>query len=250
VGLAVTVVKGTRLLQVPEVTLDEAGAVGDRRFFVMDDQDRMVNGKRLGALSRVVAELSGDELSMRFPSGGSVSAPVRLGEAVRVRFHSRTVEGRRVEGPWAQALTEHAGQPLKLVEGTRRGPDRGAGGGISLVSRASLARLAAETGHDTVDARRFRMLVEIDGVGAHGEDAWVARSAWLGEARVRFAGHVGRCLVTSRNAETGEIDLPTLDVLRRYRGAVESTEPLPFGIYGRVMRGGIVRVGDELTLVE
>jgi len=29
------------------------------------------------------------------------------------------------------------------------------------------------------------------------------------------------------------IDLPTLDILRQYRGGLDTTEPLPFGIYGR-----------------
>ena len=70
----------------------------------------------------------------------------------------------------------------------------------------------------------------------------------VGAARVRFGGHVGRCLVTSRDPESGEIDLPTLDVLGFYRGHghVEATEPLPFGIYGSVVVPGEVRVGDPV----
>ena len=61
-------------------------------------------------------------------------------------------------------------------------------------------------------------------------------------------GHVGRCLVTSRDPETGEVDLPTLDLLRDYRGELNSTEPLPFGIYGEVLQGGAVRLGDPVEL--
>ena len=69
----------------------------------------------------------------------------------------------------------------------------------------------------------------------------------IGEAAVAFGGHVGRCLITSRDPDTGEIDLPTLDMLGDYRGGVGSTEPLPFGIYGRVVEPGAVRVGDVVT---
>jgi MOSC domain-containing protein YiiM len=39
-----------------------------------------------------------------------------------------------------------------------------------------------------------------------------------------------------------------LDVLRSYRGDEDSTEPLPFGIYGEVLEGGVVRLGDSVSL--
>jgi uncharacterized protein YcbX len=91
------------------------------------------------------------------------------------------------------------------------------------------------------------MLVEVDGVDAHGEDTWVGRRVRIGEALVSFNGHVGRCLVTSRDPDTGTIDLPTLDLLRGYRGDEPSTEPLPFGIYGEVIEPGAVRLGDHVS---
>ena len=64
---------------------------------------------------------------------------------------------------------------------------------------------------------------------------------------MRFGGHVGRCLVTSRDPETGEVDLPTLDLLGAYRRDLDTTEPLPFGIYGEVLVPGVVRVGDAVA---
>jgi uncharacterized protein YcbX len=61
-----------------------------------------------------------------------------------------------------------------------------------------------------------------------------------------FNGDVGRCVVTSRHPDTGEIDLPTLTVLAGYRPDGVS-EPLPFGIYGSVTTPGRVRVGDAVA---
>jgi uncharacterized protein len=118
---------------------------------------------------------------------------------------------------------------------------------VSLISRASLTRLAEAGDTESIDSRRFRMLVEIDGVAAHEEDRWVGHTVRIGEATVAFGGHVGRCLITSRDPDTGRIDLPTLDILGDYRGGIHSTEPLPFGIHGRVLTPGTVRIGDAVT---
>ena len=70
-------------------------------------------------------------------------------------------------GPFSAALSEHVGEPLRLVEAVEPGGavDRGEAGVASLISRASLARLAEVAGESSVDARRFRMLIEFDGVG-------------------------------------------------------------------------------------
>ncbi|HET9719937.1 MAG TPA: MOSC domain-containing protein [Solirubrobacteraceae bacterium] len=254
-ALSVTPVKATRLQQVDSVELDETGARGNRRFFVIDERDRMVNAKVLGALQQVVSsydEASG-RLSLRFPDGNVVAAMVDGGgggggEGIEVSFFSGTRPARVLHGPWSEALSELVGQKLRLVEG---GPavDRGPAGAVSLISRASLERFASEADVDQLDARRFRMLIEIDGVDAHAEDGWVGRSVRVGSAAIRVEGHVGRCLITSRDPDTGEVTLPTLDVLRSYRADVAAcTEPLPFGVYGRVMQGGRLSVGDPVSL--
>jgi hypothetical protein len=51
-------------------------------------------------------------------------------------------------------------------------------------------------------------------------------------------------VVTSRDPDTGVIDLPTLVTLASYRldGA---TEQLPFGVYGSVLSPGRVRIEDR-----
>jgi uncharacterized protein len=244
-ALHTAAIKGTRIRSVEQVLLDERGAAGDRKFFVADERDRMRNGKQLGSLQAVVARFEEPRLTLEFPDGSVVDGEIELGEPVATQFFSHQVTGRLVLGPWSQALSEFCGQPLRLLE-SGSAVDRGAKGPVSLVSRGSLRRLGEQAGTEAFDVRRFRMLIEVDGVAAHAEDGWLGQRLRVGTAVLRFDGHVGRCLVTGRDPETGEVNTPTLDVLRGYRTGLETTEPLPFGVYGRVLRPGTVRVGDTL----
>jgi uncharacterized protein YcbX len=247
-ALSVAAVKGTRLRTVEAIELGRTGAAGDRRFFVIDERDRMVNSKMLGSLQTVVADVEDGSLRLLFPDGAEVAAPVAVGEPVTTRFYSRPLDARLVTGPFSSALSEFVGKNVRLVEPGAGAIDRGRAGGASLISRGSLAALASAAGEQAVDPRRFRMLIEVDGPDAHAEDRWVGRAVRIGDATVRFRGHVGRCLITSREPESGDIDLPTLDIIGDYRAGVETTEPLPFGIYGEVMAEGTVRVGDPVAV--
>jgi uncharacterized protein YcbX len=250
-ALATTPVKGLRITPRTELELEATGARDDRRFYLIDEAGRMVNGKGIGALSAIVADYEHGErrLSLRFPDAETVTGKVEAGPAIATRFFSLQINADLVPGPWSEAISDYVGRPLRLVEAgpARSGVDRGGAGAVTLLSRASLQRLATEAGRDEVDARRFRMLIEVDGTEPHAEDAWVGRRLRIGAALIAIEGHVGRCLVTSRDPETGVVDLPTLDVLRSYRGDAPTTEPLPFGVYGAVLEPGTVRVGDAVT---
>lgn len=250
-ALAFTPVKGTRLLSARRVELGKAGVAEDRRFFVIDAHDRMVNGKQFGALQAVVARYEPDRrLTLTFPDGEVAAGQVLHGAEAKVRFFSRERVVRTLEGPWAAALSRHLGQPVRLAEAAAEGTavDRGVDGAVSLISRGSLRRLAEIAQEPEIDARRFRMLVEVDGIEPNQEDGWVGRVVRLGPARVRMRGHVGRCLVTTRDPEGGEVDLPTLDFLSWYRHDAGTTEPLALGVYGEVLTPGAVAVGDPVAV--
>ncbi|MDQ6778607.1 MAG: MOSC N-terminal beta barrel domain-containing protein [Actinomycetota bacterium] len=253
-GLLISPIKGLRVTPCEELMLERGGVRENRRFYLVDDRGRMVNGKQIGELSELWAEYRDADrtLTLTLPGGERISGPVRLGGEIDTRFFRMSLRAPVVLGPWSEAISAHVGRSLRLVEAdpTRTGVDRGDRGTVSLVSRGSLDRLAAVAAvagnGGGIDPRRFRMLVEIDGVDPHAEDAWVGRRVRIGEALVGFHGHVGRCLVTSRDPDSGIIDLPTLDMLREYRDEEPSTEPLPFGIYGEVIEPGTVRLGDPV----
>jgi hypothetical protein len=249
--IAVAPVKGLALTLLDEAMLEPFGVRQNRRFYLVDEEGRLVNGKRLGKLVTVRPELDEDErsLTLHFPDGRAVGGEVEVGKRVTTIFYGRPVEGRLVAGPWSEALSAVAGQTLKLVSPEEQGAavDRGRGA-FSLLSTASLEELARQAGvEEPIDGRRFRMLFGVDGLAPHEEDSWIGRRVHIADAVVIPRGNVGRCAVTTQNPETGIRDLDTLGVLKAYRDEVPTTEPLPFGVYGDVAEPGRVRVGDPVS---
>jgi uncharacterized protein YcbX len=250
--ISYTAVKGLGLQTVDEVDLTHAGVRGDRRFYLIDERGFLTNSKRTGALHQVKADWDegAQRLTLTFPDGHTVSDVVRTDGALTTSFYGRPVEAHLVDGPFTDALSEFTGKQLRLaqtdVEGG--GIDRGGDGVVTILSTGSLSRMAEAAGVKDVDARRFRMLFGVDGVDPHAEDAWIDQRVRIGDAIVRPRGHVGRCVITTRDPETGEQTLDTLKVLAGYRSDLDTTEPLPFGIYGQVLEPGRVRVGDPVAV--
>jgi len=246
--IAFTPVKATKLHLVDEADVVETGVRGDRRFYLIGERGRLVNDHD-GPLQLVQADYdeTEDVLTMRI-DGTVVAGEVERGEEIQTSFHKRPRSARLVVGPWAEALSDVVGAPVRIVEPQWPASDRGRGGAATLLGTSSLARIAAQLGVEAVDCRRFRMNFGIEGLDAHGEDAWCGRRVRVGDAVVIPQGNVGRCAITTQNPDTGRVDLDTLKALAAYRSSVETTEPLPFGIHAAVAEPGRVRVGDPVAL--
>jgi uncharacterized protein YcbX len=251
--ISIAPVKALGLVHPDAVELGRSGVVGDRRFWLVTPSGRLVNGKTHPRLMQV--RPSWDEqarrLALRFPSGELIDEIVEVGAPVEAQLYGDPHPARAVPGRFEDALSSFAGEPLRLLWSERGAVDRGGiGGWATLVSEASLERLREAAGADRpVDGRRFRMLLEIAGVGAHEEDAWIGSRVSVGEAVLEPVGDVGRCVVTTCDPDTGVSDLDTLGALAGYRRNGRN-EPLPLGIYCAVAEPGRVAVGDPVQVVE
>jgi uncharacterized protein len=249
VRISIAPVKSLGLVHPDEVELGERGVVGNRRFWLVDRDRRLYNNKRNGPLVRIRPEWDEQtgELALTFPDGTRVAGTVELdAEPFEVEMYRYPLASRRVLGPWEEAISSYAGEPLTLLWAEEGAPDRLYAGSASLVSRESLARLAEQTGEDELDGRRFRMLFEIEGVRAHEEDEWQGTEVRIGEATIKVNGDVGRCAVTTHDPNTGVATVDTLKALAAYRPEGRK-EPLPFGVYASVVVPGRVCVGDEVV---
>jgi uncharacterized protein YcbX len=247
--ISISPVKGLALRQPGECELTQGGIAGDRGFFLVDENDRLVNSTGFGLLQQIVPRYDGeaDSLTLAFPDGTTLDEQVRVDGTLDALFHGVMVPVRVVEGPWSEAISDFAGRSLRLVRSPGPATDRMRSGAASLLGTGSLRALARTFGVEEVDGRRFRMNFGIDGLDEHEEDGWIGRRIRLGEAVVVPQGNIGRCAVTTQNPETGEPDLDTLKVLAAYRRDVETTEPLPFGVHAAVAEGGHVSIGDAVT---
>jgi uncharacterized protein len=250
--ISIAPVKGLALRHPEEVLLERFGVRENRRFHLVDANQLLVNGKRLGTLVQVASEYddAAGTLALRFPGGEEVGGEIELGDPITTVFYGRPAEGRLVTGAFSEALSGFAGEPLRLVCTDEPGGanDRGTSAGASVVSTGSLAALTRESGAgQPIDQRRFRMLFVVD-ASEHEEDSWLARDVRIGEALVVPLGNVGRCVITTHDPSTGIRELDTLAALQSYRGAIPTTEPVPFGIWAEVVEPGVVRVGDPVTV--
>jgi len=245
-ALALAPVKGLRLVPVDAVDVRASGPVGDRRFLLREPDGRIALTMRNPRLVQVVPawDAERDELALAFPDGARVAGPVARGEAVTTALYDgRRVAGHLVEGPFSDALSEHAGHPVALVmrEDTETGGDDSP---VTLMSRASLHALGAALGDGGLDGRRFRMTIEIDGVPAWEEHGWAGREVRAGDAVLRVAAPTERCAVTTRSPDDGHRDAPVLKALADLRGKDDVT----FGVWCDVVAPGRVRVGDPIVV--
>ena len=244
--LSVSPVKGLALLHPDEVAVTPTGVPENRRFFLVDERGKRLDGTRDGPLFGVRAECDaeGAHLALRFPDGQVVDGEVRLGEATVTPFWDRPVRGHVVEGPWIDPLSDLLGRSVRLI----RADEPGGGfddSPVSLVSEASLAELALQSGEDDVDGRRFRMLVHVAETRAHEEDEWIGRDVRIGGTVVRVTKRNARCRMTTRNPDTGVRDFDTLRAIKSYRG-VRDGKSIDFGVYASVVEPGRIRVGDPV----
>src|SRR5947209_7296431 len=170
--ISYTVVKGLGLQAPSEVELTERGVPDDRRFYLINERGHLTNGKRIGVLQQLQARWAAEPrvLTLELPDGRSVEEEVTTDGQVTTSFYGRAVKGRLVSGPISAAISEFADAELRLVEAPDGASiDRGRKGAVSLLSTASLERLAGAADVDGIDGRRFRMLFGIDGLEAHEE---------------------------------------------------------------------------------
>jgi len=240
VSVGYAAVKGTRHLARPEVRIEPAGVVGDRRWCLVDVAARQV--LRTVAHPRLMGlAVDGESLV----AAGTAAAGT--GEQVTCDYWGREVTLELIDHPLAARAARLLGlSPARDVR-LAAAPARGVvyAGAVSLVALSTVEALAAAEVGVPVDPRRFRANLVVDtGLPPRAEEAWVGREVRVGGALVRPTALTTRCAVVDHHPETGGRDLRVLAALPVVGGTPVC------GVDGEVVTAGVVRPGDPVELLE
>jgi uncharacterized protein len=243
--LAIAPVKGMRLQRASEVQLGQHGITGDREFLVIGQDGKLLLTGQTPALLQI--EPAWDPvrnfLMLGFPDGTVVQDTPEPGAHATTRMYDgREIPGWIIPGPLGAALSGYLGRPVHLF---KRAPEHLGSDDepVTLMSEASLQALASQFNGTAPDPRRFRMTITISGTEAWAEHAWRGQNVTIGEVLLRVIAPVPRCVVTTRNPESGTTDARVLHALARLRGKDDIT----FGVWCEILRPGGIHIGDPVT---
>jgi len=249
--LSTTPVKGLSLHHPDSIELTTHGAVGDRLFYLLDDAGRLQSCTRNPGLYGLKAAYDSQTRRLEITRADQVllGGIIEPGTAVDTDMWGvRSITSDVVADPvWSTFFSDIVGRRVRLVQARESAYDVQP---VTLLGNGSVAELARHAGLPEVDSRRFRMLIEFSGGHPHIEDSWEGKLLQAGGALLRGGGPVQRCAATTRDPDSGSVDLQTLRLIAGYRGRQDSMfgPGANFGVYGDVVEPGTISVGNGLTL--
>jgi uncharacterized protein YcbX len=255
-------IKSIRGLEVAEARIEPRGLERDRRWMIVDAENRFVTQREHPELARISLTVDGGQ-TLRLEADGLPALTVpwvpasspRRSEVQVWRDRLQAQEGPGDAGEW---LSRFLGFTVRLVyqpESAHRAVDANFGqpgdhvsfaDGFPLlvVGEASLADLNARMAAP-IGMTRFRPNLVIAGSAPFAEDRW--RRLRIGEVTVELVKPCARCVLTTvdeRTGTRGKEPLATLSTYRRRDGQVY------FGQNGIPRSAGMLRVGDPVSVLE
>jgi len=251
-----------------EAVVEPWGLAGDRRWVLVDEQDRVVTQRPQPRMALISVEsLARGAILLSAPGREPLTVTVPgPGDTTTVEIWHDKVEGVPAGAAAHAWFSDFLGAAVRLVHlddpATRRPIDpRFARPGetvsfadgypLLLTSLASLDALNTLISQDDrpeegpLPMNRFRPNVVVEGTDAWAEDGWSRIS--VGEVVFRVAKMCGRCVVTTTDQTTAERGREPLRTLARHR---RFGDKLVFGQNLVPESPGSVRVGDPVRILE
>jgi uncharacterized protein YcbX len=257
-GLSIYPIKSCGGIDLSRAKVERRGLERDRRFMLVDEQGVFVTQRQEGVLARTRLVLRGDTLEVSAPGRAPLSllAEPRAGQRMRVRVWDDHTEG-LVQPEASSWFSELVGRPLFLVympPDVQRAVDPryaqptdvvgfADGFPLLLISEASLEELERRLGR-AVEMRRFRPNLVVKGALPHAEDEWPRFR--VGSIGFRAVKPCARCMITTRDPDSGERGLEPLATLAGYRS---QDGKVLFGMNVIPDGEGELRIGDEVAVL-
>lgn len=261
-------VKGMRVVDVERAHVGLIGLDGDRRWLVVDADNRFITQRSHPLLATIDATWTNGGLRLSASGAGAVDVAIPAGEErATVAIWDSLVDAAVADARTHEWLSAYFGEPLRLVHMDARAkrdkigvwvpepvPVSFADGyPVTVVTTGSLAALNRELerrGHPAVPMRRFRPSIVIDCDDEWAEDGW--QTIRIGGVVLDLVKPSERCIVTTTDQVTGErMGNEPLATLARIR---MSADPRINGVlftWNGVPRAlGDIAVGDNVEILE
>jgi len=253
------------------ITISQRGVEADRSWAVLDLATGRVASAKKPVIWRALLDLtavgpaagSHGEIRIQLPDGSAITvgdqeSDERLSDYLgrRVRLISSAPADAEIERARPDEVLEQSVQADVAIDVSRLGRASPPGtffdfAPVHLITTSSLAALQS-AGAPPFEAARYRPNVLIDTGDQEGfvEDAWVGRELHVGDVRLRILIQTPRCAVpTLAHGGAGERPEAISSVMQRHRVELEGIGTLPcLGVYGQVVAGGPVRVGQPILV--
>jgi len=215
---------------------------GAGRLMPFQTKDRLAVQNDWPALAALTCEYDEVTRQLSVREGGQVALHAMLTNEAAFRDVDAYFSAYLARHQPAPRARHPEATPVRLIggEGTRY-PDRAAYD-FSVMNLASLRALSAQAGQ-SLDMRRFRGNVIIDGWEPWSELTLIGKRVVFGDAEFEVRSVIKRCLNTSVHPDRGVIDLNVL-------GAVGKSEGKgAFGILLNAASPSSFKIGDEITIL-
>lgn len=262
-------VKSCAGIEVTDALLVETGPDLDRQWMVVDGRGDMLTQRSLPRMALIRTTFRHEEVVLRAPGMLALHLAVDRVEApTRVRVWDDEVAAYDMGPLAAQWCTDFLGRPARLarfdpeqrrLSNKRWTGDLDAENGFAdafpllvtgSTSLAELNRRLVATGHATVDMRRFRPNLVLDGLEPFDEDHLdeLHIDTADGEVVLRLVKPCVRCTVPSVDPDSGEQGHAVADVLSTFRADARMDGGITFGMNAVIVDGidRTLRVGQAV----
>ncbi len=268
-SLSIYPVKGVQAVAVTTADVEARGLEGDRRWMLVDADDKFITQREEPRLATIKAEPTERGLAITL----SDAAPLQVerpdgSRRSSVRIWQSTVDAALADESVNTQLGVFLQRSVRLVfmddEAYRVADPVWAGEDaqvsfadgypIHLTAAASLAALndtIRDQGDAPVSMERFRPNLVVDGASAWEEDRW--KAIQIGDLIFDLVKPCIRCIVPSLDQRTGEARFdhqPTRALTKTRRSADKRAKGILFGWNMVARTEGSISVGDQVKVLE
>lgn len=250
-------VKSLAGISVDSFPLDDFGPVGDRRWMIVDADQRFVTQRSNPELALVATRFDGADVVITIPEQGEYRLTPGH-KSLDVDVWRDRVSAVSCAGGASEALSRFCGKSVYFVymsEDTFRrvDPDRvpayrrvsfADGFPFLVTSTASLEDLNSRL-EQPVEMRRFRPNIVVDGAKPWEEDHW--ETLVVGDVSLSVVKPCSRCILTTVDPDTG-VQSPDRQPLRTLASFRRTPDGVIFGVNGLHQGRGTISIGDPVTL--